>query len=186
MEDPAYWKFRPAGKPYFLLRPDTQNLEPSKHAYPNPGAGPIMSAMASRETTWTARIGGSARRPRLCVAATGGGSVLQDAACIRAGRYPPTHPWRRGGDLGRWPSGTGMLAWVAGCVPRWAERRQRFPGAGRSAPLDVITSCGRHRIPPNRASVAWRPPLPIGRDGLDGRGWLSARRTSARGCLCRA
>lgn len=105
MNHPAYWKFGPVGKRYFLLWLATQDVEPSRRAYTNGVVGPIMSAMASRGTQWTAQIESSASRPRLCVAATGSVSKEQGAAPARGGCYPPGHAWRRG-DLGRRWSGT--------------------------------------------------------------------------------
>ena len=54
-----------------------------------------MSAMAYRDTQWTARIRDSARQPRPCPAATGGTSDRQGAAPACDGCHPPRYP---GGD----------------------------------------------------------------------------------------
>jgi hypothetical protein len=72
MNHPAYWKFAPPEKPYFLLTPPTHTIEPSSRAYTRRLPARIMFAMASRDTQWTVRIGGSASRPRPRLPTTGG------------------------------------------------------------------------------------------------------------------
>jgi peroxiredoxin len=100
MNDPAYWKFIPPESIYFPLRPATRTIEPSSHAYTRRLPAPIMSAMASKDTTRTARIGDSLSRPRMRLPMTSSCASSDEEAGSGRARLGDSRPRRSARSTG--------------------------------------------------------------------------------------